>query len=206
MSTNLAQLQALVNEPAARSFFKGLFARARLALTDTGERFTVHQDGDGVRVVEGFDGPDANLVVPLASQNLANLRAIFADRQVTGDEAYRIVRFMLRPCLEASLQMPILRNERLLRILGVEDWQQALLDPQGREDVQLTVHREDGRWAVSEGYVGSPRRRLRLTAEQMLDFQRRLFQADEDNSITGWLALAGWYVTWRNQLTVPADA
>lgn len=206
MSTNLAQLQALVNEPAARSFFQGLFARARLELTDTGERFTVHQDGDGVRVVEGFDGPDANLVVPLASQNLANLRAIFADRQVTGDEAYRIVRFMLRPCLEASLQMPILRNERLLRILGVEDWQQALLDPQGREDVQLTVHREDGRWVVAEGYVGSPRRRLRLTAEQMLDFQRRLFQADEDNSITGWLALAGWYVTWRNQLTVPADA
>ena len=206
MSANLAQLQTLVQQPAAQDFFKGLFARARLELTDTGERFTIHQEGGSVRVAEGFDGPDANLVVPLASQNLANLSAIFADRQVTGDETYRIVRFMLRPCLEASLQMPILQNDRLLRILGVDDWQQALLDPQGREDVPLTVHKTHGQWTVSEGYHGNPRRRLRLTAEQMLDFQRRLFKADEENSITGWLALAGWYVTWRDQLTVPAGS
>ncbi|HRA19403.1 MAG: hypothetical protein IPJ58_18015 [Ardenticatenia bacterium] len=206
MSTNLSQLQSLVQQPAARAFFKGLFARARLELTDTGERFTIHQEGDDVRVAEGFDGPDANLVVPLASQNLANLGAIFADRQVTGDESYRIVRFMLRPCLEASLQMPILQNDRLLRILGVDDWQQALLDPQGREDVQLTVHKTDGQWTVSEGYHGNPRRRLRLTAEQMLDFQRRLFKADEENSISGWMSLAGWYVTWRDQLTVPVGS
>lgn len=206
MSTNLNQLQTLVRQPAARAFFKDLFARAHLELTDTGERFTVHQTGDEVRVTEGHDGPDANLVVPLAGQNLANLGAIFADAQVSGDETYRIVRFMLRPCLEASLKMPILQNDRLLRILGVDDWQQALLDPQGREDVQLTVHKTDGQWTVSEGYHGNPRRRLRLTAEQMLDFQRRLFKADEENSISGWLSLAGWYVTWRDQLTVPAGS
>ena len=30
MSTNLSQLQSLVQQPAARAFFKGLFARARL--------------------------------------------------------------------------------------------------------------------------------------------------------------------------------
>ena len=204
MSPNLGRLQSLVQEPAARAFFKGLFSRAHLELTDTGERFTIRQDGDNVSVVEGFDSPDANLVVPLASQNVANLGTIFADRQVSGDEAYRIVRFMVRPCLEAALKMPILQHDRLLSILRVDDtWQQALLDPQGQEDVKLTVHKVDGKWSVAEGYHGSPRRRLCLTAEQMLDFQRRLFKADEDNSITAWLGLAGWYVTWRDQLTVP---
>lgn len=207
MSTHLATLQALVQEPAARAFFAGLFARAHLTLTDTGERFTVRQDGDAVTVVEGFDGDEPNLVVALADQNLANLSAIFGDREVTSDEAYRIVRFMVRPCLEAALRMPILNHERLLGLLRVDDcWQQALLDPEGREDLALTVEKVEGRWTVREGYHGRPSRRLRLTAEQMLDFQRRLFKADEENSIAAWLQLAGWYIAWRDRLTVPVDA
>ena len=37
-------------------------------------------------------------------------------------------------------------------------------------------------------------------------FQRRLFKADEENSISGWMSLAGWYVTWRDQLTVPVGS
>lgn len=206
MSPNHARLQALVDEPAARAFFKGLFARAHLELSDSGERFTVTQSDDAVRVSEGFDGEAPNLVVSLAGQNLVNLGAIFADRQVSGDETYRIVRFMVRPCLEAALKMPILNHETLLGFLRVDDcWQQALLDPQGNEDLRLTVQKVDGAWTVREGFHGNPRRRLRLTAEQMLDFQRRLFKADEEGGVTAWLSLAGWYATWRDQLTVPVE-
>ena len=73
MSPNHARLQALVDEPAARAFFKGLFARAHLELSDSGERFTVTQSDDAVRVSEGFDGEAPNLVVSLAGQNLVNL-------------------------------------------------------------------------------------------------------------------------------------
>jgi hypothetical protein len=143
------------------------------------------------------------VVVPLSSEHLAKLRAIFSDRQVTADETYVIVRFMLRPCLEAALKMPILQHDRLLSIVRVDNiWQQTLVDPQGNEDVRLTIQKNDGRWTVTEGHHGNPRRRLRLNAEQMLDFQRRLFKADSENSMSAWLGLARWYVTWRDQLTV----
>lgn len=207
MSPNHARLQSLVEEPAARAFFNGLFARAHLELDDTGERFTVTQAGDAVRVTEGFDGPAPNLVVRLASQNLANLEAIFSDQHVSGDETYRIVRFMVRPCLEAALKMPILNHERLLNLLRIDDcWQQALLDSAGNEDLRLTVEKVDGAWTVREGFHGHPRRRLRLTAEQMLDFQRRLFKADEEGGIAAWLSLAGWYAKWRDALAVPLEA
>ncbi len=203
ISPNLTLLQDLVQEPSARAFFSGLFSRVHLELTDTSERFTIRQDGDELSVVEGFESSDANFVVPLASEHLARLGAIFSDRQVTGDETYLIVRFMLRPCLQAALEMPILQHDRLLSIVRVDTiWHQALVNSEGNEDVQLTVEKTDGRWAVTEGYHGSPRRKLRLTAEQMLDFQRRLFKADSENSLSAWLALARWYVTWRDKLTV----
>lgn len=206
-SPNRAQLDALVDTPGVRAFFTDLFARAQLELTDTGERFTILQQGDAMRVVEGFDDAEANLVIPLESQHLANLRGYFADGEADETERYAIVRFLLRPCLMAALKMPILQHEMLLSILKVDDvWQQALLDPSGQEDLCLTIQKEGGEWAVAEGFHGQPRRRMRLTAEQMLDFQRRLFKADSEGGIAAWLSLAKWYLQWRDRLSVTLEA
>jgi len=207
MSEHLRQLQALAAEPAAVAWFKGLFSEAHLEFTDSGERFTIRHLGDRAAVLEGFERPDANLVIPMRGENLANLTAIFADGDVSAAEEYRIVRHMLRPCIEAAVKMPILNNEMLLKVLRVDDvWQQALVDPEGEEDVRMTVQKTGGRWTVTPGYHGTPRRRLRLAAPQLLDFQRRLFEADSENSIGGWVALARWYVDWRDQVTVPVPS
>jgi hypothetical protein len=204
MSENLRQLQTLAAAPAAVAWFSDLFADACLEVTDTGERFTVRHHGDHGEVIAGFVRPEPNLVIALTSANVATLTAMFADAVIGPQEEYRIVRFMVRPCLEAALKMPILNHDMLLKILRVDDsWQQALVDPNGAEDVQLTIQKTGGQWTVSEGYHGTPRRRLRLTAPQMLDFQRRLFKAESAGDIGAWVALAKWYVAWRDKVTVP---
>jgi hypothetical protein len=204
MPSNLESLQSLVTTPAAVKWFRGLFARAHLEIVDTGERFTVTHTGGGAEVVPGFLPEHPNFVAPLTSENIANLRAVFADDRVDPYEEYRIVKFMLRPCLEAALKMPILHNEAVRRIVQVEThWQEALLDPQGNEDEQLTVLFVNDQWLVVPGYLGTPQRRLRLTAPQALEFQRRVFAADEKQSLTGWLDLATWYARWRDEVSVP---
>jgi hypothetical protein len=203
MRENLDKLQALAQQPAAVRWFKGLFNRVHVRMTDTGEQFTIVHHGDRVKVTEGFQGA-GDFVVPLESQNVRNLSGFFDDEQVDAYEQYRIVKFMLRPCLEAALGLPILQNEAVRTVLRLDTcWQEAILDPDGNEDEQLTVSCEKNQWTVTPGYHGKPQRRLVMKPEQVLDYQRRVFEADEKKSLGAWLDLARWYVKWRDQVSVP---
>jgi hypothetical protein len=203
MGENLKLLQGLTQNRAAVNWFKGLFRQAHLELTDTGETFTILHHGDSVEVLEGLQGKQPNLIVPLESENIRRLAAAFADHQVDAQEQYRIVKFMLQPCLKAALVMPILKNKALLKIVKVDThWQEALIDPQGNEDEQVTILYVNKQWLVVPGYHGKPQRRLRLTPGQLLEFQRRVFEADESGKVAAWLNLAKWYVKWRDEITV----
>lgn len=203
MSENLKYLQGLTQNKAALAWFKGLFKQAHLELTDTGEKFTILHHGDSVEVLEGLRGENPNLIVPLESENIRRLATAFADGNVDAQVQYRIVKFMLKPCLKAALVMPILKNKALLNIVKVDThWQEALLDPEGNEDEQVTVIHVNKQWLVIPGYHGKPQRRLVLTPEQLLDFQRRVFEADETGKLSAWLNLAKWYAKWREEITV----
>jgi hypothetical protein len=204
MSDNLAQLTSLAEKPAAVAWFKGLFHRIHIEMTDTAETFTLEHLGDRVDVTDGFHGDNPNFVVPLESQNLRNLSGFFADDAIDPHEQYRIVKFMLKPCLKAALAMPILQNGAFRKIVRVDThWQEALLDDQGREDEQVTAIHVNNQWLVIPGYYGRPQRRLVMTPAQLLDFQRRVLETDENGSLAAWLELGRWYVKWRDEVSVP---
>ncbi len=204
MTENLQLLKAVTEKPSAVAWFKGLFTQAHIELTDTGERFTVIHHGDRGEVVVGFQAQKPNFVVPLESENIRRLSAAFADNVIDQQEQYRIVKFMLKPCLKAALALPILNHASMQKIVRVDThWQEALLDPQGNEDEQVTIIYINRQWLVIPGYYGKPQRRLRLTPAQLLDFQRRVFEADQANKLSGWLRVARWYVKWREEITVP---
>ena len=204
MSENLEQLQALAQQPSAVAWFRGLFRRAHMEVTDTGERFTFVQQGDGIQVESGFQGNDPNFVMPLHSENIRNLTAFFADNRIGEYEQYRIVKFMLVPCLTASLAMPILQNGAFRKIVKVDThWQEAILDPDGNEDEQLTVMYANDQWVILPGYHGKPQRRLVMKPEQVLEFQRRVLEADDKNNIATWLETGRWYLQWRESVSVP---
>src|SRR5438128_5970442 len=109
MSENLERLQELARQPAAVEWFRGLFRCIHLEMSDTNERFTIKHHGDRVEVDPGITG-EPNFVIPLETQNLRNLTSFFSDETIDAYEEYRIVKFMLKPCLKAALAMPILRN------------------------------------------------------------------------------------------------
>src|SRR5512142_2339985 len=140
MSSNQQQLEQLAKKKSVIEWFKVLFHQVHLEITDTGEKFTIVHHGDHVEILAGFLAKKPNFVVPLQSENISRLTAAFSDDQVSAQEQYRIVKFMLKPCLRASLEMPILNNPAMLKIVKVDThWQEALLDPQGNEDEQVTI-------------------------------------------------------------------
>lgn len=202
MSENLTCLRDLADRPSARKWFNGLFHRVHLRLTDTGETFTVSQKDGAATVQEGLHG-EANFVIPLESQNLKNLASFFEDDAITPEEEYRIVKFLLKPCLQAGLALPILQNSAFRRVVKVDThWQEALLDPEGREDEQLTVVWVNNQWLILPGYHGRPQRRLVMRPEQVLEYQRRVFAAAERNSLPCWLEVGKWYKGWRDEVSV----
>lgn len=205
MSNNLEHLQSVARRPSAVEWFRGVVTRAHIHVTDTGERFTVEHDGTRLLVHEGFVDKDTHVIIPLRAENLEWLARAFEDDKIDAEEEYRIVKYLLVPCLEAALKMPILKNPAFSKILKVDQhWQEALIDPEGNEDVQLTIVFVNKQWLVIPGYHGRPQRRLRITAPQFLDFQRRVFAADSSGNLGEWLKLATWYVKWRESLCVPA--
>jgi len=204
MSTNQQQLQELAQKRAAVDWFKGLFNQVHLEVTDTGEKFTLLHHGDSVEVQTGFRAKKPNFVIPLESENINRLTTAFSDSTIDIREQYRIVKFMLKPCLRAALEMPILNNKALLKIVKVDKhWQEALLDPQGHEDEQVTIIYVNKQWLVVPGYHGKPQRRLLLTPEQLMDFQRRVLAADASGKVSEWVKLAKWYVKYRKEVSVP---
>ena len=203
MNTNQQQLEQLAKKKSAVAWFKGLFTRVHLEITDTGEKFTILHDGDRAEIVSGFQSKKPNFVIPLTSESVGGLTRAFSDDVIDKKEEYKIVRFMLLPCLRASLEMPILNNAALLRIVKVDThWQEALLDPSGKEDLQVTIVHVNKQWLVIPGFHGKPKRRLALTPEHLLDFQRRVLAADASGKISDWTKLAKWYVGWREQISV----
>ena len=203
MSSNLLQLQELAQKSSAVEWFKGLFNQVHMEITDTGEKFTLVHHGNSVEISSGFRAAKPNFVIPLESENINRLTAAFSDNTIGAQEQYRIVKFMLKPCLKAALEMPILNNKTLLKIVKVDKhWQEALLDPQGNEDEQVTIIHVNKQWLVIPGYHGTPQRRLLLTPDQLMDFQRRVLAADASGKVADWVKLARWYVKWREQITI----
>lgn len=185
-------------------------------MTDTGEQFTIVNRGDHFEVLNGFQPRERKkilfglldpgewyakqFIVPLQSQNIRNLVTVFADDIVDAEEQYRILSFAFRPLLDATLAMPVMRNDFLLKVLRLDTfWQRALLDPHGNETQQATVIYTHKQWLVIPGYHGKPGRRFVIRPEQLLELQKRIHQAEEADSLLGWLALARWYVKWREK-------
>jgi hypothetical protein len=204
MSETQSLLQGLAGHSAAVNWFGGLFQTAHVEVRDTHERFTVTHAGSAVNVQAGFHGATPSFVVPLEIQNLRNLSGFFADDRIDPYEEYRIVKFMLRPCLEAALSLPVLKNPAFQRIVRLEThWQEALLDPEGNEDEQLTVVYVNNQWLILPGYHGRPQRRLVMTPAQVLAYQRKVFAASEKNTLAAWLDAARWYLQWREEVSAP---
>jgi hypothetical protein len=221
MSENLQLLQSLADKPAASQWFRDVLSYIRLEVTDTGETFTVICRGERVEVKPGFQPPARRkvllglfdpgdwyakqFILPLKSENIRNFAAFFVDDIVDDQELYRVMAFIQPVLLKAALGMPVMRNTFLLNLFRLDTfWHQCLLDPKGNETQQCTVKFEHGQWSITPGYHGAPQRKKVLTASKLLQFQRRVHQAEVANTLAGWLGLAPWYHNWLASITVKA--
>lgn len=220
MSENLEILQNLARNPAARAWFEQVLNYLRVRVSDTGEEFTVISKPDGIEIHPGFVPPERRkllyglfdpgewyakqFIVTVESQNVRNFASFFEDREIGKEELFRIMSFLMPVLLKATLEMPAMRNRALLAMLRLDTkWHQCLLDPQGNETQQATVQLVGNRWEISPGYHGTPQRKKVLTPEKLLEFQRRVHEAEDEDTLKGWFALLDWYRQWLDSVSAP---
>jgi hypothetical protein len=223
MSDNLEILQGLTRNPQARAWFEQVLSYLRVRVSDTNEEFTVISRSDGVVILPGFVPPDRRkllygmfdpgdwyakqFIITVESQNVRNFASFFEDTIVSQEELFRIMSFLMPVLLKATLEMPAMRNRALINLLGLDTmWHQCLLDPQGNETQPATVQLVGNRWEILPGYHGTPQRKKVLTPERLLEFQRRVHEAEDEDTLGGWFALLDWYRKWLTSVSAPLVA
>jgi hypothetical protein len=220
MSENLEIMQGLTRNPTAQEWFKQVLTYLRVRITDTNEEFTVFNRKEGIVIAPGFVPPERRkllyglfdpgdwyakqFIIDLTGQNLRNLAAFFEDATLDQEELFRVMSFLMPILLKATLEMPAMRNRALLNVLKLDTmWHQCLLDPQGNETQPSTVQLVGNAWEITPGYHGTAQRKKVLTPEKLLDFQRRVHQAEEEDTLRGWFALLDWYRQWLASVSAP---
>jgi hypothetical protein len=77
-----------------------------------------------------------------------------------------------------------------------------LLNPSGGEASKHTLIYIKGQWLVLEGLYGNPRRTYRMTPDDSIEYQRKIFSAMQKNSFFTWWKFSSWYKKWRKTVSV----
>ena len=204
MSTALEVWRAIPQTPEMVAFFQGVFEVIGITIAETGETLTARVFPDRVEFSPGLP-ETADFLLPLRWENVENMVQHSADGVFDPQEAWRIVSVLFTPLTQETLKNPIMSNNIIRTLSGVESLIHVhLVAPDG---VSVTCHSliyVSGQWLVISGLHGKPGRTYRMTAEQSMDYQRRVFAATKANTFSGWQSFARWYAGWRSEVSVTA--
>ncbi len=183
-------------------YFDGVFNKIGVRVEETGESFTVDHLGDRIALRETIE-PDVDFIVPVKLQNIQNMISHAQDGKISTNESWHIVNVLFTPMTRVTLQTPVLAINWRRKLAGVEDLIHVyLLSPTQEDASKHTLVYVKGQWLVINGLHGDPRRTYRMSADQALDYQRKIFDAMEIDSYWHWFKFAKWYKNWRKSCSV----
>ena len=192
----------IMQTPEIVDYFDGVFDKLGITVEGMDEKFTVHHQGDKITFSKGIDD-DIDFLVPLQKQNILNMISHSKDGSISPEESWRILSVLFTPLTYETLKVPPLAINWRRKLAGVEDLIHVyLLEPSGGEANKHTLIYVKDQWLVVEGLHGEPRRTYRMTPEQSLDYQRRIFTAIKIDSFWEWWRFASWYKEWRKACSV----
>jgi hypothetical protein len=209
MPSSMEKWRAALQPPEAVAFFRGLFERAGVRVTDTGEAFTCIHRGAAIEFEDALDEETVDFTVEIDSAQVDLLLDDIGDGRLDANEQYRIMAHLAAPAARGAFRRPAIRNRFLRTVLftiGRADMLMhvRLMPPPGEPEAPgYTVMYVDGQTLVVPGFYGRVRHEYRLTVAHAMEFQRRLLAARRKNRLRDWLAFARWYGGLRRRVIAP---
>ena len=201
--SSLQKWEKILQTPELLNYFNGVFENLGIKIKETGESFTIHHQGDSFYFEKGIIEEKVDFIVPLELQNIENMVRHAKDGQISADESWRILNVLFTPMTRVTLQTPVLAVNWRRKLAGVEDLTHVyLLNPSGEEASIHTLVYVKGQWLVLKGLHGDARRIYRMTPDQSLEYQRKVFSAMKKNSLWNWWKFSRWYKKWRKTCSV----
>lgn len=207
-TSSIQKWSTIVQTPEVMDYFRDVFSKAGVIVeaanpTEAKEEFTVVNDGNAFTFHPGIDA-DVEFVVPLRQENVDNLMQFASDGRFDAYESWRIVQILFTPLTRAALQSPAVRRNWLRYLAGVESIIHVhLVDPNGGEAVRHTLAYAGNQWLVIPGLHGVAGRTYWLSPEQALNFQRQLYKALKEDTLSSWWQFSNWYREWRMTVSSP---
>ena len=190
--------KGIFQTPEIVSYFQDVFESLGVSIEETGERFTIHHNGDKLIFEEGIIDDKVDFIVPLKLENIENMILHSKDGTIDPSESWRILDVLFTPLTRVTLEAPVLSVNWRRKLAGVEDLTHVyLLNPDGQEASKHTLIYVKGQWLVLKGIYGKPRRTYRMTPEESIQYQRAVFKALKKNSLWEWIKFSMWYKKWR---------
>jgi hypothetical protein len=205
VAESLEKWRSALQPPTAVAFFDGLFQRAGVRVTDTGETFTCVHHGTVITFEDALNEDAVDFVVEIDSSQVDALLSDIADGKLDDREQYRIMSHLAASAARGAFRRPAIRSRLLRSILFTIGRAEMLMHvrmmpPPGEPEMPgYTVMYVDGQTLVIDGFHGSVKHEYRLSVADALEFQRRLLAARRANRLRDWLAFARWYGKLRKR-------
>ena len=202
-STSLNTWKNIFQSPELDNFFDGVFYCLGIMIAEDGESITVYHRGDSFEFINGINNEDVDFIVPLKKQNIINMVKHAKDGIIDSEESWRILDVLFTPLTKVTLDNPILSVNWRRKLAGVEDLTHVyLINPKGQEASKHTLIYVKGQWLVLKGLYGDPRRTYRMSPEQSLEYQKKIFKAMQKDNFWGWWKFSSFYKKWRKTCSV----
>ena len=201
--SSLQKWEKILQTPELLNYFNGVFDHLGIEIKETGESFTIHHQGDGFTFENGIVKEKVDFIVPLELQNIENMIKHAKDGEISDNESWRILNVLFTPMTRVTLETPVLAVNWRRKLAGVEDLTHVyLLNPSGEEASVHTLVYVKGQWLVLKGAHGDARRIYKMSPEQSIEYQRKIFSAMKKNSLWNWWKFSRWYKNWRKTCSV----
>ncbi|MEK9715429.1 MAG: hypothetical protein VW394_01575 [Candidatus Heimdallarchaeota archaeon] len=188
--------------PDIVNFFQGIFDVIGIIIEETNEELTIAVGDTEVNIDPGLpENPD--FIVPLKWENVENMISHAKDGKIDSFETWRIVSVLFTSLTQSTLKNPMMSNNLLRIFARVEDLAHVhLIAPNGDEVTSHSLIYVKKQWLVIPGTHGKPKRTFKMTAEDSIEYQRKVFYAIKKNNIIEWMKFSSWYSSWRKTVSV----
>jgi len=203
MESILEKWRSLTQPPSIVAFFRGLFERVGIRVTNTGEQFAGRHSGDRIDFEPTLEPGKVDFIVEIQSSQVDRLAAHVREGEIDEAEQYRIVSTLFTSATAAMLKNPVISHPWLRWIAGVEDLIHVHLQPAPPTEpaVQHTLICANRQWLVLPGLHGKARRVYRLSSADALFYHKRVFATLKSNRWRDWIKFAFWYRGWRKKVS-----
>ncbi|MAI86583.1 MAG: hypothetical protein CMF99_05405 [Candidatus Marinimicrobia bacterium] len=196
--SSMKALEAIFQTSAIVDYFDGMFTHLGIIVEETGEKFTIHHNGESIKFIKGLNKKNVDFIVPLGIQNIENMVSHAKSGTISNQESWQILSVLFTPLTKETLKSPVLSVNWRRKIAGVEDLTHVLLiSPNGKEASKHTLIYVKNQWLVLGGLHGNPRRTYRMNPNQAILYQKKIFAAMQKDSFIGWFQFSSWYKKWR---------